>query len=208
MLHLSEGDISANETEPGLWVVSWYPHREDHPDYPGSTTDSNLEKMPTDGGADAILEWARERFDTHDPRIMAEVLVEEGAPQEELRRLQAIFDEAGAPAVVTAGYARRSADLLPWAMLIKAPLAIFLTTIATQAGIDAWKALKAFVAAVYAERRRPDRSEGTIRFDDDGLTVILSDDLPDAAYEELAGGEFPGAGYFLWDDASGSWRRY
>jgi hypothetical protein len=165
--------------------------------------------VPTDGGADAILEWARKRFGTKDdPRVIAEVLVEEGAPQEELQRLQAVFDEAGAPAVVTAGYARRSADLLPWAMLIKAPLGAFLVAIATKAGTDAWDALKAFVAAVYAERRRPHRSEGTIQFDDDGLTVILSDDLPDAAYEQLAGGEFPDAGYFLWDDATGSWRRH
>ena len=208
MLHLREGDVRANETEPGLWVVSWYPHREDHPDYPSSTTDSNREAMPTDGGADAILEWARERFGTHDPRIMVDVLVEAGAPQEELRRLQAIFDEAGAPAVVMAGYERRSADPLPWAMLIKAPLAGFLMAIATKAGSDAWDALKAFVKRVYAERRRPGRSEGTIRFDDDGQTVILTDELPDAAYEQLASGEFPDAGYFIWDHPTGAWRRY
>ena len=208
MLHLREGDIEVSETQPGLWVVSWYPHREDHPDFPVSTTDSNREQMPIDGGAEAIVEWARDRFDTHDPRIMAEIIVEEGAPEEELRRLQAIFDEAGAPAVITAGYGRRSAELLPWVMLIKAPLGAFLMAIATKAGSDAWDALKVLVKRVYAERRRPGHRDGTIRLDDEALTVILTLDLPDRAYKQLADGEFPATGYFLWDDASGSWRRY
>lgn len=101
--------------------MSWYPHRTDHPDYPGSTTDSALESIPTEGGADTVVEWARKRFEASDRRVIAEVLVEEGVPEDELEALQVLFDEAGAPAVVKAAIARRSADLLPWAMLIKAP---------------------------------------------------------------------------------------
>jgi hypothetical protein len=205
---LREGEIWANESEPGLWVMSWYPHRKDHPDYPGSTTDSAHESIPTEGGADTVLEWARKRFETNDPRIIAEVSVEAGAPEDEVEALQSLFDEAGAPAVVKPEVARRSADLLPWAMVIKAPLIAFLAAIATKAGSDAWDALRAFVAKVYAERRRPGRGEGAIRFDDDQRTVILTDRLPDAAYQQLAGGELPQAGYFVWDDATSTWRAY
>lgn len=155
VLHLRDGEVRANEPSPGFWVVSWYPHRSDHPDHPGATIDSAHESMPTEGGADAILEWARERFETDDPRILAEVSVEEGASKEELDALRALFDEAGAPAVVNAGIIRRSADLLPWAMLIKAPLVAFLTALATRLGTDAAVALETFVAKVYAARGDP-----------------------------------------------------
>lgn len=210
VLYLREGEVRANESAPGFWVVSWYPYRADHPDYPGSTIDSAHESIPTEGGADAVLEWARERFEKSDPRVIAEVLVEEGAPEDELAALQALFDEAGAPAVVKAAIARRSADLLPWAMLIKAPLTAFLTALAAKAGSDAWDALRAFVAKVYAERRRSGRPEGAIQFEDeDGQrTVILTDGVPDAGYEQLAEGELPETGYFVWDEDTSSWRAY
>jgi hypothetical protein len=58
ILHLREGEVWASETLPGLWAVSWYPHRADDPDYPGSTIDSTQESMPIEEGPDAILEWA------------------------------------------------------------------------------------------------------------------------------------------------------
>jgi hypothetical protein len=93
-------------------------------------------------------------------------------------------------------------------MLIKAPLIAFLTALATKAGSDAWDALSAFVAKVYAERRRPGREDGAIRFEDDRRTVILTDRLPDAGYQQLAGGGLPEDGYFVWDEATSSWRRY
>jgi hypothetical protein len=37
---LREREVRANESAPGFSVVSWYPYRADHPDYPGSTIDS------------------------------------------------------------------------------------------------------------------------------------------------------------------------
>lgn len=97
VLHLRDGEVRANEPSPGFWVVSWYPHRSDHPDHPDATIDSAHESMPTEGGADAILEWARERFETDDPRILAEVSVEEGASKEELDALQALLTKLARP---------------------------------------------------------------------------------------------------------------
>jgi hypothetical protein len=66
------------------------------------------------------------------------------------------------------------------------------------------------VAKVYAERRRSRRPEGAIQFEDeDGQwTVILTDRGPDAGYEQLAGGELPETGYFVWDEDTSSWRDY
>jgi hypothetical protein len=95
-------------------------------------------------------------------------------------------------------------------MLIKAPLLAFFTALATKAGSDAWDALAGFVAKVYAERRRWGRPEGTIWLEDeDGpRTVILTDRVPDAGYEQLAAGELPEAGHFVWDEETSSWRAY
>jgi hypothetical protein len=93
-------------------------------------------------------------------------------------------------------------------MVIKAPLTAFLMALAGKAGSDAWDALRAFVAKVYAERRRPGRDEGAIRFEDERRTVILTDRLPDAGYQQLAEGGLPETGYFVWDDETSSWRAY
>jgi hypothetical protein len=95
-------------------------------------------------------------------------------------------------------------------MLIKAPLVAFLTALAGKLGTDTANALKEFVAKVYAERRRPDRAEGAIRFDDEDhpRTVILVDRVSDEGYRQLAEGELPESGYFVWDEATSSWRKY
>jgi hypothetical protein len=50
--------IYARETRPGLWVVSFYPDREDHSAWPGWIADSSEETIPTGDGLDGVLEWA------------------------------------------------------------------------------------------------------------------------------------------------------
>jgi hypothetical protein len=105
-----------------------------------------------------------------------------------MRRSPASAEAASGGARRLLARVRRSAlhaDLLPWAMLIKAPLTAFLTALAAKAASDAWDALKAFVAKVYAERRRPGRNDGAIQFEDERRTVILTDRLPDEAYQLL-----------------------
>lgn len=95
-------------------------------------------------------------------------------------------------------------------MLIKAPLVAFLTALATRLGTDAAVALETFVAKVYAARRRPGREDGSIQFEDEDSprTVIVDERLPDEAYQQLADGQLPETGYFLWDEATSSWRAY
>ena len=177
--YLREGEVRATEIEPGLWVVRWRPHRRDHPDYPEITTDSQRESMPTEGGADAVLAWAVERFETHDERIVAEVMLEEESREGEVEAIEALFDEEGVPSVVTARIGRRSAGPLPWTLLIEAPIGVFLTTLAARAAGDAYEPLKRLVQRVFELRRRPDRPDGSIQLEENGRTVILTDKIPD-----------------------------
>jgi hypothetical protein len=114
--YLRDGEIMVSETAPDVWFVGWYPHRRDHPDYPGVTTDSTREPIPTEGGAD----------ETRDERIVAEVILEEEAGRDEVEAIEAFFDEAGVPSVVTARIGRRSAGPLAWTLLIEAPIGVFL----------------------------------------------------------------------------------
>jgi hypothetical protein len=188
--------------------VRWRPHRRDHPDYPEITTDSRKESMPTEGGADAVLAWAVERFETDDERIVAEVMLEEEAREGEVEAIEALFDEEGVRSVVTARTARRSAGLLPWPVLIVAPAGVFLTTLAKRAAEDAYQPLKRLVSRVFELRRRPDRPDGAIELAENGRTVILTDKIPDEGFRQLAAGELPSTGYFVWDEEEEGWRRF
>jgi hypothetical protein len=195
--YLREGELRVNEIEPGLWVVRWRPHRRDHPDYPEITTDSRKESMPTDGGADAVLAWAVERFETDDERIVAEVMLEEEARDGEVEAIEALFDEEGVRSVVTARIARRSAGPLPWEVLIVAPAGVFFTTLAARAAGDAYEPLKRLVLRVFELRRRPDRPDGSVQLEENGRTVILTDKIPDEGLRQLTAGKLPGTGYFV-----------
>lgn len=125
--YLRDGELWVGETTPGVWAASWYPHRHDHPDYPGVTVDSEHERIPVSDGVDAIVEWAEGRLAREDSRIVAEVALEQEASDDEVAEIERLFDEVGAPAIVTASIGRRSGapDLLPWAMLLKVPLGRF-----------------------------------------------------------------------------------
>jgi hypothetical protein len=197
-----------SETEPGFWLVGWHPHRRDHPDYPGVTTDSERESMPTEGGADAVLAWAVERFEKRDERIGAEVMLEAEAREGEVDAVEELFDEAGVRSVVTASMHRRSRDLLPWAMVIRAELGIFLAGLVGAAGADAWQTLKRLVARIFELRRRPDRPDGAIELHENGRTVILTDRIPDEGFRQLTEGQLPSSGYFVWDEDEGRWLQY
>jgi len=206
--YLREGELRASEIEPGLWVVRWRPHRRDHPDYPEITTDSRKESMPTEGGADAVLAWAVARFETDDERIVAEVMLEEEAREGEVEAIEALFDEEGVPSIVTARIGRRSAERLPWEVLIVAPAGVFFTTLAARAAGDAYEPLKRLVLRVFELRRRPDRPDGAIQLDENGRSVILTDKIPDEGLRELTAGKLPSTGYFVWDEEKEGWQRF
>jgi hypothetical protein len=61
-MDLEDGYVVAREERPGVWLVSWYPYGEDHPDFPGHSISSRDADMPADGGLEAILQWAWQRY--------------------------------------------------------------------------------------------------------------------------------------------------
>jgi hypothetical protein len=206
-LYLRDGDISVTEKEPGHWVVIWNPHRTDHPDYPGVTLDSSVEQMPVEGGTDAIVEWAQERFENRDQRDLVEVSLDELASRDEVTAVQAAFDDEGIPAVATANLARRSAGELPWEVYAMMPVVAFLTAFGAAAGPDAWHGLKRLVLTIFRVRRKATGRDGSIVVEVGDRTVVLTDQVSEEGFRQIAHEGLPPGGYYIWDGAEGRWHR-
>ena len=204
---LRDGDLWVAETRPSVFAVTWHPHREDHPDYPGVSIDSSREPMPIEGGRDAVAEWAHDRFDGRDPRDLLEVHLDVEADEQEIAAVSCVYEEAGVPAIVSASIHRRSAvsEHLPWTMVVTVPLTVFLLRLANNVADDAYKALKTLIRRVYEARRgRP----GSIRLDDGDRTIIITDGISDDGLRELVEGKLDASGYYVWDAARGAWQRH
>ncbi len=189
-LYLRDGVVSVAEPEPGRWVVNWRPFRDDHPDAPELVLDSAVDRLPAED-AEAVIAWAEATFTERDDRVLATVMIEDDAAPDEARSIHRLFDDAGAPAVVTASIARRSAGSLPWLVMIEVPLVTFMTGLTTAAGADGWKALKSLVTHVFQERRRVTGRGGSIQLDDGARTVILLPEVSDEGFRQVAQGDLP-----------------
>src|SRR5207247_10461819 len=53
-IHARDGEIWYARNDAGTWVVSWYPHRSDHPDAPSSSQTLNAKASNTAGSEGAI----------------------------------------------------------------------------------------------------------------------------------------------------------
>jgi hypothetical protein len=190
-----------------VWTVIWYPHRSDHPDAPSLTIESSSHTFPTDGGADRVLEWAEEYFRRRDPRDFAEILVESFATHDEVAAIERAFDEAGFPVIVNPALEFRSADpeLIQWSLVVKAPLTVFLTAIATRAAGDVYDGLRSLIK--WLAESRGGRA-GSVAIEEADRTVVLATENPDDALRQLADGKVPESGYVVWDDVSKVWRRH
>ena len=146
--------------------------------------DSAVDRLPAED-AEAVIAWAEATFTERDDRVLATVMIEDNAAPDEARSIQRLFDDAGAPAVVTASIARRSAGSLPWLVMIEVPLVAFVTGLTTAAGADGWKALKSLVTHVFQERRRVTGRGGSIQLDDGARTVILLPEVSDEVFVKL-----------------------
>jgi hypothetical protein len=69
MFRSDEAEIIVRESAPERpwWLVTWLPHKQSHPSWPGFTITSELLSFPTDQGPLAAAEWvdrwAKERSD-------------------------------------------------------------------------------------------------------------------------------------------------
>ena len=139
-----------------------------------------------------------------------EVTIEAEAPDSEVEALQDLFDRAGIRVTVEPHLLRASVTKLPWAMILRADIAVlslaFLKAFGDEAGRETWRGLKTFVTRVYELRRRPDRRDGQIRVDEKERTIVLTDDIPDEGFRELLEGETPAGSYLVWDKVERRWQ--
>jgi hypothetical protein len=206
-VHLRDGTIEVAEIEPSRWRVTWAPFRDDHPDAPTRVIDSANEPIPATD-TEGVIAWAEARFGGRDTRDVAVVTIEEEADDAQARSIQQLFDQAGAPAVVSARMARRSAGELPWLVMIEVPLTAFVTALAAAAGTDAWKALKSFVGHLFEHRSEATGRSGSIQLEGGNRTVILSPEVSDDGFQQVTEGSLPEGGYYVWDSETQSWLKF
>ncbi len=138
------------------------------------------------------------------------VAMDEEASAAEVESVEVLFRKAGFDGPVTADIGRRSLGDLPFVIYVSAPVMAFLSGFAGAAGKDAYDSLKRFVRDVRAARRGRD---GSIVIEDresreDSTVLVLSADLPDEAFEALAGLDLEAlkGAYLIWDrDGDKGW---
>lgn len=204
-IHARAGEIWYAQNNAGAWVVSWYPHRSDHPDAPKLLTDAEREGVDVGGSEGAIGDRLRTHFEARDTRQLVTVIIEQEASPVEVETVQRVFDESGTPAVVSASYGRYSLIHPDWVVLIEVPLGAFATGLAAKAGADTWDALRAFIERLYEERRAVGHRKGSVQIDEGSRRVMLHDEIPPAAYPALA--ELSDEGEYFWDRELEAWRK-
>lgn len=204
-IHARDGEVWYALNSGGTWVVTWYPHRADHPDAPKLVTDAEREGIDVSGGEDAVGDRLRTHFEARDTRQLVTVIIEQEASPLEVEAVQRVFDDSGTPAVVSASYGRYSLFHPDWIVLIEVPLGAFVTGLAAKAGSDTWDALRAFVERLYKERRAIGHTKGSIQIDEGRRRVFLHDEIPPAGYPALA--ELSDEGEYFWDREKQTWRK-
>lgn len=102
--------------------------------------------------------------------MTVEVSLEAEASPADQAAVAGVFESADIQADVRADYIRRSADLLPWLIVIGVVAARFLWAAVggagDEAGRDAWKGLKWLVNALYEARRPSQSPQGGVSISD------------------------------------------
>jgi hypothetical protein len=146
--------------------------------------------------------------------VTVEVSLEAEASAADREAVVRVFESADIQADVRADYIRRSADLLPWLIVIGVVAARFLWTAlggaGDEAGRDAWRGLKSLVTGLYEARRSSESPQGgvSIRDSETSVEIQLPPGLPDQAYIRIIQIEFPNAplsGILRWDDNAQDW---
>jgi hypothetical protein len=205
VLHARDGEIWYAASGSDSWAVTWYPHRSDHPDAPVLVTSSDGEGIDGGGGENVVGERLRAHFEGRDTRQLVTVIIEQEASPLEVETVQRVFDDLGAPAIVSASYGRYSAFHPDWIVLVEVPLGAFVTGLAAKAGADTWDALRRFIERLYEERRAVGLSKGSVQIDEGRRRVFLHDEIPAHAYPALA--ELSDEGEYFWDREQQTWRK-
>jgi hypothetical protein len=148
------------------------------------------------------------------------VLLDRYATPEEIEEVRAVFERAGARAMVKPVWERppRTGNGAFWIVLVLLGVAFksFADGFFGKLGGDAADALREFVGELREARRRSSRApDGWVEFDDpDDTKVMFASGLPDEAYRALLELDWPEhrGGMLMWDEESREWydpnRRY
>jgi hypothetical protein len=140
--------------------------------------------------------------------VVEEVSLDVGASPGEVRAVEEAFARAGFQVEARPVVISRSADVPPWIIYVTilVPVAEFFRAFATDAGKDAYAAVKAWAQDVMAARR--ESRDGSVDLTDpEGTDLILSTHFPDEALDALAEIDWDEVrgGYLLWDVETGRW---
>jgi hypothetical protein len=98
--------------------------------------------------------------------VTVEVSLEAEASAADREAVVRVFESADIQADVRADYIRRSADLLPWLIVIGVVAARFLWAAlggaGDEAGRDTWRGLKSLVTGLYEARRSSESPQGGV----------------------------------------------
>ena len=140
-----------------------------------------------------------------------DILLEMEAPSQEVADVEEVARREGIRGSVRPSLIRLSQGELPWVVILLDPVAIlfsaFLKGAGQEAGRDAYKRLKSLVSRLYNARRNRNGSV-TVEDFETSTYIVLSDDLPEEAYRQLAelGLEQLKGGYWVWDYERNQWR--
>jgi hypothetical protein len=142
--------------------------------------------------------------------VIKEVLIEAEAPPGQEQAVDETFGRAGFEVHSRAAMIRRSADALPWIVhvTLAVPFVAFFAKFGSEAGKDAYAAVKAWAKAMFEARKESGLGRGAISVVDlNGTELVLASDWPDKALDALAEIDWDQVegGYLLWNEADGEW---
>jgi hypothetical protein len=152
-------------------------------------------------------------------QLAIDVEVEEDAPEEEVRRVEVAFREAGLDASVHGPDLDVDADASTtslWIVAVTVPLIPFFKSFMEKAGElageDAYRAVRKLFHRILDARSEPSRdAQLTLEDPDTSVSVTITLELPDAAFKELLNldpeeyEDEDEAVVLEWDDELGEW---
>jgi hypothetical protein len=139
-----------------------------------------------------------------------EVHLDDEATQAEVEAVERAFRKAGYDTQPEASVGRKSLELLPWVIYVTVGGTIlsFFQGFGSEAGKDAWHAVKRWAREIWDAREGAGNGSGSIVLrDSEHSNVVLSNNIPDAALDalrDLDWSEHRG-GYLVWNDERGEW---
>jgi hypothetical protein len=143
--------------------------------------------------------------------VIADVYLDDKASPAELAGIRETFRKHGFDVEPEANYMRKSADVLPWVVVVVllTPIGSFFRAFGERAGQDAYDAVQAWVREVWEARAASEASEGSLAVEDsDGTHLILSTNIPPEALAALSEIDWAAqqGRYLTWDEVGRVWR--